>query len=162
MVRRLPARVESGTANSPVQVGAQTCTRLLAFREIQRDLHFSKMEEHFSATGRRGRFAENPAKRDDFSALTSYFSDNNDLMAEHAVRCEPSSAEVPCQQGKLQGLGPEKPVLFRKEEKHRFDFVPVNPVETRTMGYGKQRIVSRTSGKRIPCYTPRFNGKGGA
>lgn len=89
-------------------------------------------------------------------------SDNDDLMAEHAVRCEPSSAEVPCQQGKLQGLGPEKPVLFRKEEKHRFDFVPVNPVETRTMGYGKQRIVSRTSGKRIPCYTPRFNGKGGA
>ena len=96
MVRRLPVWVESRTANSPLQVGTQTCTRLLAFREIQRDLHFSKLEERFSATGRRGRFAENPAKRDDSSALTSYFSDNNDLMAEkdgfehviHIILCQ--------------------------------------------------------------------------
>ena len=34
MVRRLPAQVENRRANSPVQIGAQTCTRLLAFREF--------------------------------------------------------------------------------------------------------------------------------
>jgi hypothetical protein len=34
MVRRLAARAVSRIANSPLQVGAQTCTRLLAFREI--------------------------------------------------------------------------------------------------------------------------------
>ncbi len=53
-----------------------------AFREIQWDLRFSKQEDRFSATGRRGRFAENPAKRDGFYALTSYFSDNNDLIED--------------------------------------------------------------------------------
>jgi hypothetical protein len=37
-----------------------------------RDLYLSKLEERFSATGRRGRFAENPAKPDDFSALTNH------------------------------------------------------------------------------------------
>jgi hypothetical protein len=82
MVRRLVAWVESRIANSPLQVGPQTCTRLLAFREIHGDLRLSKLDERFSATGRRGRLAENPAKRHDFCALTSYFSDNNDLMAE--------------------------------------------------------------------------------
>jgi hypothetical protein len=34
MVRRLHARAVSRIANSPLQVGAQTYTRLLAFREI--------------------------------------------------------------------------------------------------------------------------------
>jgi hypothetical protein len=34
MARRLHGRVESLIANSRVQVGAQTCTRLLAFGEI--------------------------------------------------------------------------------------------------------------------------------
>ena len=82
MVRRLPAREVSRIANSPLQVGAQTCTRILAFREIHGNLRFSKLEERFSATGRQERFAENPAKCDDFCALTNYFSDNNDLMAE--------------------------------------------------------------------------------
>jgi hypothetical protein len=82
MVRRLPARAVSRIANSPLQVGVQTCTRLLAFREIQGDLHFSNLEERFSATGRREGFAKNTAKRDDFRALASYFSDNNDLIAE--------------------------------------------------------------------------------
>ena len=57
MVRRLHGRVECRIANSPVQVGARTCIRLLAFREIQGDLHFNKLEERFSATGRLGRFA---------------------------------------------------------------------------------------------------------
>jgi hypothetical protein len=52
MVRKLPGRVESRIANSPLRVGAQTCTRHLAFRESQGGLHFSKMEERFSATGR--------------------------------------------------------------------------------------------------------------
>jgi hypothetical protein len=96
MVRRLSGREESRIANSPLQVGAQTCTRLLAFREIQGGLHFSRLEERFSATGRRRRFAENPAKHDDLRALTSYFSDNNDLMAErsgfehvvHVILCQ--------------------------------------------------------------------------
>ena len=81
MVRRLPARAVSRIANSALQVGVQTCTRLLAFREIQGGLHFSNLEERFSATGRRGGFAENTAKRDDFRALASY---NNDLMAERS------------------------------------------------------------------------------
>ena len=82
MVRRLPAREESRIASPPVQVGAQTCTRLWAFREIQGDLPSDKRGERFSATGRRGRFAENTAKREDFRTSTSYFSDNNDLLAE--------------------------------------------------------------------------------
>jgi len=34
MVRRLPAKRGVQGANSPVQVGAQTCTRLLTFREF--------------------------------------------------------------------------------------------------------------------------------
>ena len=46
------------------------------------DLHSNKLEEYFSATGRRGRFVKIPAKRDDFGPLTSYFSDNKDLLAE--------------------------------------------------------------------------------
>ena len=36
MVRRLPSRVQSRSANSPVPVGSQTCTWLLAFREFLR------------------------------------------------------------------------------------------------------------------------------
>jgi hypothetical protein len=35
MARRLHGRAESRIANSPVQVGAQTCTQRLAFREIR-------------------------------------------------------------------------------------------------------------------------------
>jgi hypothetical protein len=76
MVRRLHGREESRIANSPLQVGAQTCTRLLAFRETQGDLPSDKPLERFSATGRRERFAKIPAKRDDFGALTNYFSDS--------------------------------------------------------------------------------------
>jgi hypothetical protein len=96
MVRRLPAREENRFANSLLQVRAQTCTRLLAFREIQGDIPSNKCGTHFSATGRRGGFLKFTAKRDDLCTLTSYFSDNNDLMAEDAVECEPFSAGIPC------------------------------------------------------------------
>jgi hypothetical protein len=44
MVRRLPARAVGRIANSALQVGVQTCTRVLAFREIQGDLHFSNLK----------------------------------------------------------------------------------------------------------------------
>ena len=42
----------------------------------------SKLIKCFSATGRRGGFVKITAKRRDFGLLTSYFSDNNDLLAE--------------------------------------------------------------------------------
>jgi hypothetical protein len=56
---------------------------------------------------------ENPAKRDDFSALTSYFSDNNDLMAErsgfehvvHVILCQ----QVTCFHGFAVSLFPIYP-----------------------------------------------------
>ena len=66
MVRRLHGRAVSRITNSPLQVGVQTCTRLLAFREIQGDLPSDKLEERFSATGRRGGFVKITAKYDIF------------------------------------------------------------------------------------------------
>ena len=110
MVRRLPARAKSRIANSPVQVGAQTCTRLLAFGESRGGLPSDERSERFSATGRRAGFAEIPAKRDISCALPSYFSDNNDLMAEksgfehviHIVLCQ----QVTCFRGFAGSLFP--------------------------------------------------------
>ena len=66
---------------------------------VQRNLghiRSNKPKEGFSATGRRVRFVKITANCDDFGSSRSYFSDNNDLLAEDAVRCEPFSAEIPC------------------------------------------------------------------
>jgi hypothetical protein len=55
----------------------------------------------FSATGSRGDSATNAAKCDLLGAGTGYFSCNNDLLAEDAVRCEPLSAEFPANREKF-------------------------------------------------------------
>ena len=51
LVRRLLGREESRIANSPLQVGAQTCTQLFAFGESRVNLPSDKHRERFSATG---------------------------------------------------------------------------------------------------------------
>lgn len=51
IVRRLIAGQRVSGANSPVQVGGQTCTRLLVFRENVGYLPDGILEDGFSATG---------------------------------------------------------------------------------------------------------------
>jgi hypothetical protein len=82
MVRRLPGREGSRIANSPLQLGAQTCTVLFAFGESRGYLPCDKRSECFSAIGCSGRILKIPAKRNGLRALASYFSDSSDLMAE--------------------------------------------------------------------------------
>jgi|SRR5580704_8468546 hypothetical protein len=65
--------------------GAGRRAELYSASGIQRnsgDLRFDELGDRFSATGRRGRFAIIPAKCGDYWPLPSYFSDNQDLMAE--------------------------------------------------------------------------------
>ncbi len=74
MIRKLPAQERGRIANSPLQVGAQTCARFLAFREIRGNLPSDKCGRRFPATGRRGSFLKITAKRTVGCALANYLS----------------------------------------------------------------------------------------
>ena len=111
MVRRLPARDrESHCELSDTGWRADLYSAFGVQRKSRGIYPLINCGERFSATGRRGRFAKIPAKRDDFCALTSYFSDNNDLMAEksgfehviHIVLCQ----QVTCFRGFAGSLFP--------------------------------------------------------
>jgi hypothetical protein len=52
--------------------------------------------------------AKTPAKCDGFGLMSRYFSDDNDLLAEDAVRCEPLSAENSLPTGKITGNSAKK------------------------------------------------------
>src|SRR5262249_32280309 len=62
--------------------GPQTCTRLLASRENLGDLRQKRPMSVFSGTGSSLDSARNAAKCDISGPVTSYFSDNKDLLAE--------------------------------------------------------------------------------
>ena len=83
MVRRLPGRARGLIANSPLRVGAQTCIRLSRSEKFL-CIYALINQKTFLRYGSLTKISGNTGQKRVFLAFTSYFSDNEDLLAERS------------------------------------------------------------------------------